>query len=379
MPDINQLETALRNADAAGDVQAARILATEIRRQQSTPQAATTPAAAPISRFDATAKVAGKTQAAFGPAEAGMQLLTSAVAAPLAGLAGIASTPFTKNPGDVVRGVQSSLTYAPRSDEGKAAASIVNYPFEKLAQFGDWAGRGTADVTGSPLLGAAVNTGIQALPSIFLKGRGRSASAAESTTRVEPTISEPGVPPEVARAKNYASTTLGLDWNSLSDAVRQRITSIAKDSTTLQGLNPDAVARQARLESLPVPVKTTAGKLTRDPVQMRNESNAAATEAGRPIRQMDVAANKALLENLNVLKERVRGQGETRGVSESPEQVGSSIQDAARLKLSKKKAEVSSLYKTAEAAGEMQGNVSTRALIKLINETPDKVDRKSVV
>lgn len=97
--------------------------------------------------------------------EAGASLATGAVAAPVAGIAGLASTviPGVKS-GDVVRKVQDALTYEPRTSMGRAMVNAVGAPFQALASGADKAGAETAEATGSPAAGAAVNTAIQSLP-----------------------------------------------------------------------------------------------------------------------------------------------------------------------------------------------------------------------
>lgn len=122
-----------------------------------------------------------------GAYEGAMSLASGAVAAPVAGLAGLASTviPGVKS-GDVVNKVQEALTYQPRSEVGKTVAETVSAPFAWLASKADQAGAATTDATGSPLLGAAVNTGIQALPMV-VGGVGKVApeSAAAIAKRAE--------------------------------------------------------------------------------------------------------------------------------------------------------------------------------------------------
>lgn len=116
-------------------------------------------------------------------AEAGASLATGAVATPIAGLAGIAQA--AKNvvsPGmsaaDRVRQMQEMLTFEPRTKGGKTAAGVVAYPFEKYAEGADIVGGKTAEITGSPAAGAAVNTAIQSVPLIL----GKAVSKIGKTT-----------------------------------------------------------------------------------------------------------------------------------------------------------------------------------------------------
>lgn len=125
--------------------------------------------------------------------DAATSLASGAVAAPVAGLAGIAQG--AKNlvsPGmsaaDRVRQMGEALTYEPRTKGGKAVVGAVAYPFEKLAEGADIAGAKTAEVTGSPAAGAAVNTAIQSVPLVLGKvvgkiGRTTAEAEAAAATR----------------------------------------------------------------------------------------------------------------------------------------------------------------------------------------------------
>lgn len=315
--------------------------------------------------------------------EPAMQMVSGAVAAPVSGIAGIATAAgnalgFTDaQPADVIERVGSAMTYQPRTTAGKAVSSVVQYPFEKITQFADWAGGGVAEATASPAAGAALNTAIQSAPALLLRGRGRAPR--ETPRRVEPTIeplpgetaprvqpATPAEPANVTAARDYVARNTALDWNALSDAVRARLADIARDSDTLGKLDPTALERQSRLESLPVPIRATRGQLTRDTAQLNNEGTLAATEAGRELKAIRDAQSPAIVANLEVLK------GRTRGAAQSPEQVGLSVQDAAlRAKLRLSQENVQRLYREAETAGELQGTASTRSLARMLEETPD--------
>lgn len=129
--------------------------------------------------------------------EAAMSLgsgLASSVGGGLAGLAdiplhaaGIAKT----SAADVVQNIQQAGTYQPRTQGGQALTGALSYLPGKLAQGADWAGQKTSDLTGSPLAGAAVNTGIQALPMLAGSGLLRPGVAAAGST----------IAPEVAAAQ----------------------------------------------------------------------------------------------------------------------------------------------------------------------------------
>lgn len=133
--------------------------------------------------------------------ETGLNLATQGVALPVAGLAGIGTAAanamgLTKKTGaDAVHAVSEKLTYQPRGELGKAATSAVMYPFEKLAEAGDWAGTKTLDATGSPAAATVVGTAINAAPMV-LGVKGRKAKAQPKVEPVEPIEVAPPRAPE---------------------------------------------------------------------------------------------------------------------------------------------------------------------------------------
>jgi hypothetical protein len=301
-----------------------------------------------------------------------MSLGSGLVATPVAGIAGIGASATNAlgltdtQAGDVVEKVSGAMTYEPRTPGGQIGNTVVQYPFQKLAQFGNWAGENTAEGSGSPAVGAAVNTGIQFLPALLLKGRGGGKTAAK------PNLAPAEVTAQATqKAQEFVGSRTSLDWNSLSTAVKTRLTDIAKDAGNLDKLDAKAVERQAQLESLPAPVTATRGQLTRDPVQLRNEGNVSATEAGKPIRDTYVAQTQALLQNLDILKGKVSGKGKRAATAETPEQVGRAVQDEAlRAKAAASKRKYDFLYKKARAT-EPDAAVHSGPLQNMLESNPE--------
>jgi hypothetical protein len=162
---------------------------------------------------------------------------------------------------------------------------------------------------------------------------------------------------------------LGPDvWDSLSQSIRDKLSTVAQDATKLEDLDPQALAREIKFQSLDPPVPATRGRLMRDPVALRNEGNVSATEAGRPIRDIDLAANQALLDNLDRLKGKVSGTGKTAATATTPEQTGASVQGAARAKLDFAKATTKRLYDAADASAEGAMPVSAAPLLEWLKD-----------
>ena len=343
-------------------------------------QASSTGAGNPFDQFDATPDdTSAKPVGDLG--EMVMEPLrvlgTSAIATPMAGIAGLGTAAanalgFTDaQPADVVRRVQGAMTYEPRTKAGELSTRIVSWPFEKLAQGADYVGQKVSDVTGSPAAGAAVNTGLQLAPALLAKRAGKPGTMQPTAA---PVATGPAAGAAVAqtaleRAQQYAGTA-GVDWNALPREVQTTLVAVAGDARQLSALDAQGLAQQLKLQALPVPVPATLGQLTRDPVQLRNEGNVSATKAGEPIRQIYLNQNEALLSNLEVLKGRVANK---RNPAQTPEAVGISVQDQAlRAKLALKKKEVSAKYKAAEEAGELQEKASPIPILKTIAASPDK-------
>jgi len=115
--------------------------------------------------------------------EPAMAMATGALAQPVSGLIGLgamAVNPIlekfglkTTPAGTLVRNVGSAMTYQPRTAGGRAALNTLSYPFQKLEQGADWAGQKMANVKGpyapaANVMGAGVNTAIQAIPQLLL-------------------------------------------------------------------------------------------------------------------------------------------------------------------------------------------------------------------
>lgn len=297
----------------------------------------------------AIVKKAADTNPVLASAETGTKFLTGAVAAPVAGLAGIATGAtnalgLTNTPAaDVVENVQSGLTYQPRTEGGKEISGAIEYPFQKLGEGADAAGRKVTDVTGSPAAGAAVNTAIQAAPALLGKGAGmlRTGLRGEAGAAEAAANASKGTPE--SRAYGYISNRTSLDWNALPKAFKDKITQIAQDAKSLSNLDPQAVEREARLGKLGLPA--TRGQVTRNLAQLTREENITKSDAGTDIRNINAEQDRILHQYLDTLR------GETGGKAETRQQLGQSVQGAARGKLDSLRSDYQAAYKSAKESG----------------------------
>lgn len=96
--------------------------------------------------------------------EGGLSIATGAIAAPIAGIAGVTVPALASGKSaDVVKTVQDALTYQPRSDLGKKIVETAGAIVEPVGKVAEAAGRKTLEATGSPELATAADTAVQTL------------------------------------------------------------------------------------------------------------------------------------------------------------------------------------------------------------------------
>jgi len=128
----------------------------------------------------------------IGAGENVLANLTGAVALPTSGLAGVAQSAYNvaapyfgaktgMSAADRVAQVQQAGTYQPRTEMGQWEQQLTNKPFEMLGKAADVAGETVSKATGSPGLGAAVNTAMQVAPGVLLH---RAAPAIGAGTKM---------------------------------------------------------------------------------------------------------------------------------------------------------------------------------------------------
>ncbi len=221
MADIQRMMRALQAADAAGDTAAATTLAQEIRRAQGgalqssvsreslatsnpgeyDPQSPQYQAKYGMGGAGAVARDVGRAalRSPLVAADAILNTGRQAIAAPVAGVAGLTTAPAGFIPGMQgvgarnVERVQRWVGGRPFTEGGEAVMEAVAAPFEKFTQGARWVGEKTQDVTGSPVLATAVDTAIQAAPALLARGRvGRGNRGPNTAGRgVEPRQTAP--------------------------------------------------------------------------------------------------------------------------------------------------------------------------------------------
>lgn len=344
-----QLEMALRNAHAAGDIDAARRLAAVLKDFKADPVNRIMQMDNPD--FEVPGTVAGPKPTTLGEdivgtGEAGLTALTGATGGTLGMtggflkgiademLAGEFGTPEAANRIEQKAfEAMQSLTYAPRTPAGQKQTKALGE-----------AAQGLAPIAGLPqemaMLGQATTQAAKAIPA-QVRSVASEAVAAKVTkaakTGIEATSNAPQQPP-----------TPGFGGAPSAGAA---------------GVTP-ATIREAAAAELPVPVKLTKGQATREFGQQRFERETAKVpEAGAPLRERFAQQNEQLQQNFDAF---IDSTG-----AEAPDlrSIGQSVDKALRRRIINDKAKIRKLYKDAEKAGEMEQPTTLGSLVQHLNES----------
>lgn len=336
MTTMQQLETALINADKAGDMDAARQLAAVIQRARQDPanQIPEADVQETIQRPEEPTAV----QQVVGAGDALLSSVPMAAAGSLGMIGGtlkglaeqLLSGQFgTQQAADAVErsAMQGAETFAaPFAPETQAGRDILQGVGEALAP------AVAATPFGAEL--GAIAGGVRAAAPLV---RGAAADVTAPITQAASKITE-AARPATAEAQSGARSG----------------GSAAVEAGTL---------RQARAEELPVPIKLTEGQKTRDFGQQRFERETAKDpEMGEPIRQFNAEQNMKLQQNLESFID------STGAETADLRSVGQSVDKALRSRLARDKSEVRSLYKDFEKSGEADTPADISPLADYLNK-----------
>jgi hypothetical protein len=220
-----------------------------------------------------------------GYAEAAAKVLSSGGAAIIGGWRGLqtlASGGSVDEAAKAVEQEQRDRTYQPQTEVGKKASAAIESPYNPL----NWvpigatkAGNATLAATGSPAAATAVETGINALPALLMRGQGakpvsllrdvnpsiaataKPAAVAEATPGMTPT---PSIPPELpaymrkaeaANAPEMAAAETPKATSAPAPEVAPKVAGVdASITTPVQG-------KAAAIEYAPDPTKPVASPL----------------------------------------------------------------------------------------------------------------------
>lgn len=345
MATLQQLETALINADKAGDQDAARQIAAVIQRARQDP-------ANQIPESDVQETIQRPAEQSLGQqivgaGETALALGTGAVPGTIGMIGGtlkglaqqLLSGQFgTQQAADAVEQAatqgQEALTYAPRTQAGQEQTQAVGEALAPLAAVAPM----TAEL-------GAIASGAQAAAPIARAAAGRVAAPAQQLA------------------------------SKITEAVRPA------DAATQSGARSGGAAaveaatlRQAKANELPIPVNLTEGQKTRDFGQQRFERETAKDpEIGQPIRDRFADQNMKLQQNFDAFIDQTGAEaGDLRAV-------GQSVDKALRSRVAKDKTQIRSLYKEAEKSGEMETPVTLENLVRHLDDSKPEAEVANVL
>lgn len=239
------------------------------------------------------------------------------------------------------RGMQA-LTYAPRTEQGR----------EQLAAVGEAAQVIPPVIPTTGPIGAIGESVAAARPIVAATAQRGAAAAQEAAAPIAAAAQKIAAP--IGRA---AETVRGMLPGGAAAESKA-----AGGSVGAAGVEQEALRRAAASE-LPVPMELTKGQATRDfAAQQFERETAKNAEVGAPLRERFAEQNQQLAQNMDAF---IDATG-----AEAPDlrSVGQSVDKAIRSRASRDKAEIRSLYKAAEKAGEMSAPADLSPLAQYLNE-----------
>lgn len=351
MATLQELEQALVNADKAGDLDAARRLASVLvqARQDVKNQIpdSTVPGTTPeYVEPSLGEKIVGTGEAALTIGTGAIGGTAGLIGGTLKGLAEqILSGQFGSQEAanlvqkSAMQGAQA-LTYAPRTQSGQEQVQAVGEVLQNVPP--------VIPVVGP--IGAVAASTKMAAPVVAATAGRVAAPVVAATKRAGQAVAKVAEPiREMMPSSTTKRPTPGTGASGGSAGV---------DMATL---------RQAKADELPVPIKLTEGQKTRQFEQQRFERETAKLpEVGAPIRERFATQNKQLQQNLEAFIDMTG--------AEAPDlrSIGLTVDKALRDRAARDKTRIRTLYKEAEKAGEMEAPVKLDSVVKhLVDNAPE--------
>jgi hypothetical protein len=356
MATLQQLETALVNADKAGDMEAARRLVGAIK-QARTESANLIPgtivpgteAQAPEPTLGQQLVGAGETALTLGTGATGGAV--GAVGGALGGLAqqilsGQFGTPEAVKAVEqaAAQGAQA-LTYQPRTQAGQEQVQATGQFLSNVLP------PVIPQVAG---LGALSQATRQAMPVIMATGQRGASAAQQVAQRTGQAVARP-----IQAATTAVRETLGIEAAPAATGGRVSVGAAA---------TPGELQRVTTAEGLRVPVTLTKGAAGRDAEQLAFEKEQMKGEFGSPLRNRAEENNLQILQNFDAAIDATGAEAAFAG----PSATGSAVVNALTSGYAAAKNKVRVAYKAAENAGELEVPVTHSPLAQFINDsTPE--------
>lgn len=355
MATLQELELALVNADKAGDLDAARRLASVLVKARQDVKNQIPDSTVPGTVPEYVEPTVG--EKIVGAGETALTLATGAtggtvgmIGGTLKGLAeqilsGKFGTPEAAKlvEQEAMKGAQA-LTYAPRTEAGQEMA-------RETGQFLAETIPPVIPVVGPP---GAVMSGIRA-----------AQPAVATTARQATTAARQAAAPVVQAVKETAQTAASKAKQAVGLEAPPRVTPGTPGSAGAAGVDV-ATQRAMKAQELPVPIKLTEGQKTRQFEDVRFERETAKLpEVGEPLRERFAQQNQQLRQNLDAFIDMTGAQA---GESEFRRATGMAVNEALRSRAARDKARIRVLYKEAEKAGELASPANLSPIADYLNQ-----------
>lgn len=375
MPTLQQLETALVNADKAGDADAARRLAVAVKAARADSASQIPGAAANMGSAVAQPEGPGIVDRAIGAGEAALTTATGATTGMLGGgmnwLGVLGEEIARKKPGEdlsteaVARlnkafdaGMQR-YTYQPRTEAGQEATAAVADAAAGLAPLAGLGGELALASQASRT--ARASTPGATVARAAAEGTARDIAGPAAAAGVSKAIDATG---KAAGAVQEAATMLPQRTRELIFGAEAKAPAAGTMGSAGAAGTDLAAQRTATAEGLPVPIKLTEGQRTRDFAQQRFEQETAKDPGlGAPLRENSALQNRQLAQNFEAM---IDSSG---AAAPDFREGGRVVVDGALVKqAAQSKREYRAKYQAADQAGELRAPVNLDSVIDHLNQ-----------
>lgn len=189
-------------------------------------------------------------------------------------------------------------------------------------------GERAANMAIGGVTGAAIPAAVRAAPAVVRAGQRYVAGRAPVTAEQ--------VAARAARGDSVGASSAATDVGALTPDLRQAVAEAGRGGRLV---SREALARHAEADTLPVPIRLTAGEATQDPVLLSQERNLRGKYPDMSARLDE--SNKALAQNLQAVRDKVGDQVFTTNMVEH----GDTLINAYKRMDAAAEAEINGLYR----------------------------------
>jgi len=248
--------------------------------------------------------------------EAVLNVATGAVAQPVSGLSGLASAPFVgaEKAAEIVKDVQSAMTYDPKTEEGQKALQAVGTMVEPIAKvlkvtedaFGDFGFEHGGAVSGA--IAKAIPAAI--IEAVGFKGVSGAATKAAKQASKARKVKNLGLEPEDLTSIERSISGADRATEGLRRKTNMRVDLLPAQKTQL----PSELIDQRLLGQLDATSRRAAKALEKQNKQVYNATNELIINTGSRTATESGAANFKTAANLAIDARRQAREAATRGL-----------------------------------------------------------------